>query len=84
MSYKVVSPIRNLPNTPAAFHTLEPADPRASNSLRVLPRHRMEVEFTAGLRGVEDMPRNRYNGMFAPQADEAYFRLASIGADVVV
>lgn len=51
--------------------------------LRVLPGHRLEVEFADGLRGVVDMSRDDFSGLFQPLADEAYFQLASIKEGVV-
>jgi Protein of unknown function (DUF2442) len=52
--------------------------------LRVLPGHRLDVEFADGLRGVVDMSRDRFSGVFAPLADESYFALATVRDGVVV
>jgi hypothetical protein len=35
-------------------------------SLRVLPGHRLDVEFADGLRGVVDMSKDSFSGVFAP------------------
>jgi hypothetical protein len=53
-------------------------------SLRVLPGHRLDVEFADGQRGVVDMSRDEFKGVFAPLADEAYFARAGIREGVVV
>jgi hypothetical protein len=53
-------------------------------SLRVLPGHRLDVELADGLRGVVDMSKDRFSGVFAPLADEAYFALATVCDGVVV
>lgn len=53
-------------------------------SLRVLPGHRLDVEFADGLRGVVDMSKDSFSGVFAPLADQAYFALAIVCDGVVV
>lgn len=35
-------------------------------SLRVLPGHRLDVEFADGLHGVVDMSKDSFSGVFAP------------------
>jgi hypothetical protein len=52
--------------------------------LKVLPSHRLEVAFADGLRGVVDMSKDDFSGVFAPLADESYFALATIRDGVVV
>ncbi|MGF6534309.1 hypothetical protein P3T20_005113 [Paraburkholderia sp. GAS206C] len=52
--------------------------------LRVLRGHRLDVEFADGLRGIVDMSNDRFSGVFAPLADEAYFALATVCDGVVV
>jgi len=51
---------------------------------RVLPGHRLDVEFANGLCGVVDMSGDNFRGILKPLADAAYFRLASIRDGVVV
>ncbi|CAB3789431.1 DUF2442 domain-containing protein [Pararobbsia alpina] len=53
-------------------------------ALTVLPGHRLEVGFADGLRGVVDMSKDDFRGVFAPLADESYFALATIRDGVVV
>jgi Protein of unknown function (DUF2442) len=53
-------------------------------SLRVLPGHRLDVEFADGLRGIVDMSKDRFSGVFIPLADESYFALATLSGGVVV
>ncbi|TAM54075.1 MAG: DUF2442 domain-containing protein [Paraburkholderia sp.] len=53
-------------------------------TLKVLPGHRLEVSFADGVRGVVDMSRDNFSGVFAPLADEAYFAQATIRDGVVV
>lgn len=52
--------------------------------LAVLPDHRLDVEFADGTRGIVDMSREDFRGVFAPLADEAYFSKASIADGAVV
>lgn len=52
--------------------------------LAVLPNHRLDVEFADGTRGIVDMSRDDFRGVFAPLADEAYFAKASIADGAVV
>lgn len=52
--------------------------------LKVLPGHRLKVAFADGLRGVVDMSKDDFSGVFAPLADESYFALATIRDGVVV
>jgi hypothetical protein len=53
-------------------------------ALKVLPGHRLEVGFADGLRGIVDMSKDDFSGVFAPLADESYFALATIRDGVVV
>jgi len=53
-------------------------------ALKVLPGHRLEVGFADGLRGIVDMSKDDFSGVFAPLADESYFALATICDGVVV
>jgi hypothetical protein len=46
--------------------------------LKVLPGHRLEVGFADGLRGVVNMSKADFSGVFASLADESYFALATI------
>ena len=41
--------------------------------LKVLSGHRLEVGFADGLRGVVDMSKDDFSGVFSPLADESYF-----------
>ncbi|ESJ25363.1 MULTISPECIES: DUF2442 domain-containing protein [Cupriavidus] len=52
--------------------------------LAVLPNYRLDVEFADGTRGIVDMSRDDFHGVFAPLADEAYFAKASIADGAVV
>lgn len=54
------------------------------NALKVLPGHRLEVGFADGLRGVVDMSKDDFSGVFAPLADESYFALAMIRDGIVI
>ena len=51
--------------------------------LKILPGHRIEVVFADGLSGVVDMSKDRFDGMLAPLADEAFFAQACIHDGVV-
>jgi hypothetical protein len=53
-------------------------------ALKVLPGHRLEVAFAGGLRGIVDMSKDDFSGVFAPLVDESYFALATIHDGVVV
>jgi hypothetical protein len=53
-------------------------------ALKVLPGHRLEVEFADGLEGVVDMSKDDFSGVFGPLANESYFALATIRDGVVV
>lgn len=53
-------------------------------SLQVLPGFRLEVEFADGNRGIVDMSKDDFDGVFEPLADEAYFALAILQDGVVV
>jgi len=53
-------------------------------ALKVLPGHRLEVGFADGLRGIVDMSKDDFSGVFALLADESYFALATILDGVVV
>lgn len=53
-------------------------------TLKVLPGHKLEVSFADGLRGVVDMSKDDFSGVFAPLADESYFAQATIRDGVVV
>ena len=46
--------------------------------LKVLPGHRLEVVFADGLSGVVDLSKDRFDGVLAPLADEAFFAQARI------
>lgn len=52
--------------------------------LAVLPNHRLDVEFADGTRGIVDMSRDEFRGVFAPLADEPYFAKAFIADGAVV
>lgn len=52
--------------------------------LAVLPNHRLDVEFADGTRGIVDMSRDEFRGVFAPLADETYFAKAFIADGAVV
>jgi hypothetical protein len=52
--------------------------------LKVLPGRRLEVGFADGLRGVVNMSKADFSGVFASLADESYFALATIRDGVVV
>jgi hypothetical protein len=53
-------------------------------SLRVLPGYRLDVEFADGQRGVVDMSKDDFSGVFEPLRDEQFFAQASIRDGVVV
>lgn len=53
-------------------------------TLKVLPGHRLEVSFADGLKGVVDMSKDNFSGVFAPLADESFFAQATIRDGVVV
>jgi hypothetical protein len=53
-------------------------------NLQVLPGFRLEVDFADGNRGVVDMSRDAFDGVFEPLADPAYFALATLQEGVVV
>jgi hypothetical protein len=53
-------------------------------SLRVLSGHRLEVEFADGQRGVVDMSKDDFGGVFEPLRDEQFFAQATIRDGVVV
>lgn len=53
-------------------------------TLTVLPGHRLEVSFADGLKGIVDMSKDNFSGVFAPLADESYFAQATIRGGVVV
>ena len=50
--------------------------------LKVLPGHRLEVVFADGLSGVVDLSKDRFDGVLAPLADEAFFAQARIDEGV--
>ena len=52
-------------------------------NLRVLPGHRLEVAFADGHSGVVDLSKDRFDGILAPLADEAFFAQALIHDGVV-
>jgi hypothetical protein len=39
----------------------------------VLPGFRLDVKFADGQRGIVDMPKDDFSGVFEPLADKAYF-----------
>ncbi len=51
--------------------------------LKVLPGHRLEVAFADGRSGVVDLSKDRFDGVLAPLADEAFFAQARIQEDHV-
>lgn len=51
--------------------------------LKVLPGHRLEVAFADGRSGVVNLSKDRFDGVLAPLADEAYFAQAHIQEGVV-
>jgi hypothetical protein len=53
-------------------------------ALKALPGHRLEVAFADGLKGIVDMSKDDFSGVFAPLANESYFALAAIRNGVVV
>jgi len=53
-------------------------------TLNVLPGHRLEVSFADGLKGIVDMSKDNFSGVFAALADESYFAQAKIHDGVVV
>lgn len=53
-------------------------------TLKVLPGHRLEVSFADGLKGIVDMSKDDFRGVFAPLADESFFAQAAIRDGVVV
>jgi hypothetical protein len=53
-------------------------------SLRVLPGHRLDVEFADGQRGVVDMSKDDFGDVFEPFQDEQYFAQATIRDGVAV
>lgn len=52
-------------------------------ALSVLPGHRLEVTFADGLRGVVDLSKEAFEGVFAPLADPAYFAQARLENGVI-
>lgn len=48
-------------------------------ALEILPNHRVRLRFADGVAGEIDFSRRAGNGVFAPLADEAFFRRASLG-----
>ena len=51
--------------------------------LKVLPGHRLDVVFADGRAGIVDLSKDRFDGMLAPLADEAFFAQARIEDGVV-
>ena len=51
--------------------------------LKVLPGHRLDVVFADARAGVVVLSKDRFDGMLAPPADEAYFAQARIHDGVV-
>lgn len=53
-------------------------------ALQVLPGFRLDVEFADGQRGIVDMSKDDFSGVFEPLADETYFAQATVKDGVVV
>lgn len=52
---------------------------RRPTTVEAMPKYRLRVSYPDGVEGVIDLSREVGHGVFAPLADEAFFRSAHIG-----
>ncbi len=57
--------------------------PWKMTKLKVLPGHRLQVTFADGLSGIVDLSKDKFDGILAPLAGDAYFAKARLEDGVV-
>lgn len=55
-----------------------------TTSVEVIGDHRLRVTFDNGAEGEVDFSRHRWNGVFAPLKDPAYFAQVQLGLGTIV